>query len=266
MLFVYNFTMKNFGKHRLDSVLIKKEFCNSRSAKNFFLKNKIFVNRNRILDGKFLVDYKDKIEIYNDFNNHKCQIIEIPKDIYIAINKPKGVVCSRVSDSHKTVFEWLNEEIKNSCDFDRLNHQELHTVGRLDCETSGLLILTTDGNFSHFLTNPENKIEKKYFVRLRDCVSDKNQKIYSEKAKNGILLPAEKKAPQEMSDSAKIEWLCENECEITVTEGKFHEVRRIFLALQNEVVELKRISIGNFSLQKLSCENLFVFDLEQNLF
>jgi len=270
--------MNNFGKHRLDSVLIEKKLCNSRSAKNFLLKNKILVNGERVLNGKFLVDYKDEIEIQTDKKIDFSTSLEITdssfhieKDIYIAVDKPKGVVCSRVSDSHKTIFEWLEEEMTNSCDFDRLNHK-LHTVGRLDCDTTGFLILTTDGNFSHYLTNPENKIPKTYKVVLRDLVDSEKQKIYVEKAKNGLLLPAEKKSPQELCDSAIIEWIFEDgkpntkKCKITVTEGKFHEVRRIFRALENEVVELKRISIGKINLQKLSFENHFFCEIEPFLF
>lgn len=286
--------IKEIFKKRLDSIFINQNFCSKRSAKNFFLKNQVFVNGIRITDGKFLVDENDKIifqkkmdfsgqlasasytlevtkktiEKNCDFDKLNHQRIEIGKDIYIVVDKPKNVVCSRVSDSHKTIFEWLKEEIdfstelKMTCDFDtstklsdhRLDFPSLHCVGRLDSETTGLLILTTDGNFSHFVTNPENKIPKTYEATLRDFVNEENQKIYIEKTKSGILLPAEKKSPKEMSDSAIIEWIFESEktqsnmCKITVTEGKFHEVRRIFTALGNEVKKLRRIKIGEFSL------------------
>lgn len=159
------------------------------------------------------------------------------------MNKAAGTVCSRVSDRHKTVFDDFPTEIL----IDK-NGAKLHTIGRLDADTEGLLLLTNDGNLSNFLTRPENKIERVYLVCLKNPVLEDEQKIYCEKVKEGILLPPEKKFGEQKSDSAFLEWICENECKITLTEGKFHEVKRIFRALGNEVVHLKRIKFAGISL------------------
>ncbi len=160
------------------------------------------------------------------------------------MNKASGEVCSTVSDSHHTVYEHFPREFLVS------NGAKLHSVGRLDCDTEGLLLFTNDGKLSNFLTRPESKIEKTYLVSLKIPVEEICQKEYCEKAESGLTLPEEKKAPEQKSSGAKIEWLASDKCNITLTEGKFHEVKRIFRALGNEVVHLKRIRFAGISLDE----------------
>lgn len=178
----------------------------------------------------------------------------IDSKIYIIMNKPKGYVCSAVSDSHKTVYELLPEELQSLVKNAKRGNR-LHTVGRLDCDTTGLLILTTDGYLSNYLTRSENNISKSYLATLKDAVTVDQQNLYTEKASKGLLLPAEKKAPEEMCLPCNIEWINEKQAKVTVIEGKFHEVRRIFLALGNEVTELKRMTICNLNLQDFDLED-----------
>lgn len=161
------------------------------------------------------------------------------------MNKAPGTVCSMVSDSHSTVYDVFPPELLVSPE-----GAKLHTIGRLDLDTAGLLLFTNDGKLSDFLTRPENKIKKTYFVCLKKNVTAGAQKIYTEAAFNGLLMPAEKKAEEQMSGSATIEWLTEDSCNITLTEGKFHEVKRIFRALGNEVIYLKRIKMAGLSLDE----------------
>ena len=233
------------GKRRLDSVLVERGTCSNkgRNAKSFLLKNEVFVNGERKTDGKTTVESGDEIEI-RQMDGEKTRF-KIEEDIYIAIDKPKGVVCSNVSDSHETVFEWL----KRTSDLPAGDIDRLHMVGRLDSETSGLLILTTDGSFSHFLTNPESGIEKTYHVLLKNGVDTESRNRYSRKAKDGVTMPPEKKSPEEVSGKTELRWISGTECLATLTEGKFHEVRRIFRALGNEVAELRRVAIGNLTLK-----------------
>lgn len=163
---------------------------------------------------------------------------------YFLMNKAGGEVCSTVSDSHPTVYRHFPAEVLSS------NGAKLHSVGRLDCDTEGLLLFTNDGKLSDFLTRPENKIEKTYFVRLKNLVTEIQQEEYSQKAGQGVTLPPEKKAPEQKSNGAKIRWLSAAECEITLAEGKFHEVKRIFRALENEVIYLKRVKFAGLSLDE----------------
>ncbi|MBO7583223.1 MAG: pseudouridine synthase [Treponema sp.] len=178
-------------------------------------------------------------------------------EIYLVMNKPKGYVCSAASDSHKTVYELLPPELQALVKNAKRGHR-LHTIGRLDADTSGLLLLTTDGMFSHRIASgvPEPvegpcikaQITKTYLATLKNPVNAELQKEYITKAAAGLTLPPEKKAPEQEAAPAKLHFIKEDTCKITVTEGKFHEVRRIFRALGNEVTALERTAIGAFEL------------------
>lgn len=159
------------------------------------------------------------------------------------MNKAAGTVCSTVSDRRRTVYEAFPQAVLAD-----ENGAKLHSVGRLDADTEGLLLFTNDGKLSNFLTRPESRIEKAYLVSLASPVFGSEQKIYAEKAAAGLVLPAEKKAGEQKSGGARISWKSESECEITLCEGKFHEVKRIFRALGNEVKNLKRIKFAGLSL------------------
>ncbi len=183
----------------------------------------------------------------------KCSKPE--KYIYLIMNKPCGYVCSATSDSHKTVYELLTQELQAMVS-GAPRGSRLHTVGRLDCDTSGLLLLTNDGKFSHRITSSEfstgstngSAVTKTYRVTLLNSVSPENQKLYINRAAAGLTLPPEKKYDEQLALPAILEFESSYTCKITVHEGKFHEVRRIFRALGNEVEELERIAIGELEL------------------
>lgn len=225
---------------RLDNFLVQNKFCSKRSAKNFVLKNKVCVN------GTIEKNYKANINPEHDeiFVNEKK--VENQKHIYLMMNKPIGYVCSTVSDRSKTVYELL-ENLKNE---NQNEFEKLHTIGRLDKDTEGLLLFTTDGNFSNFITRKENQIKKTYYVELENSVDKKNQLLYKEKFAKGIFLPEEKKAKSFTTLPAKLNWISENSCNLTIEEGKFHQVRRMFLAMNNKVSFLKRVAIGKLNLDE----------------
>ena len=169
-------------------------------------------------------------------------------NIYLVMNKPCGYVCSSVSDSHKTVYELLEPSLQELVRGVKRG-KRLHTVGRLDCDTSGLLLFTTDGYFSDRLTRPESHLSKTYRVTLKNPVNKENQLEYEKQFASGVILPAEKKSPEQKSKSAEIVFLSPFECELTICEGKFHQVKRMFLAVGNEVEALKRTAIAGFILE-----------------
>lgn len=173
---------------------------------------------------------------------------ETPK-IYIIMNKPEGYVCSAVSDSHKTVYELLPSEFQELVQ-NAKRGERLHTIGRLDCNTSGLLIFTNDGIFSHNISAPEKHINKIYEVELKNSVLKEEQIIYQKKALQGLVLPAEKKYGEQKSSPMTITFKSESKCFIELSEGKFHQVKRTFSALGNEVIKLCRIKIGKLELNK----------------
>ncbi|MDD5928603.1 MAG: pseudouridine synthase [Spirochaetales bacterium] len=173
---------------------------------------------------------------------------ETPK-IYIIMNKPEGYVCSAVSDSHKTVYELLPSEFQELVQ-NAKRGERLHTIGRLDCNTSGLLIFTNDGIFSHNISAPEKHINKIYEAELKNSVLKEEQIIYQKKALQGLVLPAEKKYGEQKSSPMTITFKSESKCFIELSEGKFHQVKRTFSALGNEVIKLCRIKIGKLELNK----------------
>ena len=165
---------------------------------------------------------------------------------YLIMNKPCGYVCSAASDSHKTVYELLSPELQELVS--RVPRGcRLHTVGRLDCDTSGLLLLTNDGKFSNKII-AEKTVQKIYRATLAEPVKAEEQKSCIDRAAQGLTLPPEKKYGEQKALPACLIFENPSICKITVLEGKFHEVRRIFRALGNEVMELERLAIGKLEL------------------
>ena len=166
--------------------------------------------------------------------------------IYIIMNKPCDYVCSAVSDSHKTVYDLLSPELQSLVQGAKRGCR-LHTIGRLDSETSGLLLFTNDGMFSHKIA-AMSEITKTYSATLTVPVPPEQQTSYITRASQGLILPPEKKYGEQQAEPAALYFIKPDFCEIKVHEGKFHEVRRIFRALGNEVKKLERISIGGLNL------------------
>jgi len=169
------------------------------------------------------------------------------ENIYIAINKPTGYLSSRLTDEDirlgkKSVFSLIktgDEKLDNS----------LFTVGRLDEDTSGLLIITNDGKLSHRITDPESEIEKTYLAKLAYPLKKEELKRLREGVEitleeNGVLTRYKTRpAKIEMKDSI---------VSVTLKEGKKREVRRMFEAVKNRVIALKRIKIGKLDLKDLN--------------
>ncbi len=238
----------------LARVLINHGFCSLRSARNFLRKNDVSVNGERILECSFPVKIeRDEISVNGN-------ILEKQKHLYILLNKPAGYVCSFVSDRHPVVYELVS-----SINIPK-NLGKLHSVGRLDCDTCGLLLFTTNGSFSHKLAAPDFKIEKKYFVRLENPVEESGQVAYRKMFEEGVILPAEKKFGEQKALPAALEFLSDRECVVTVREGRFHQIKRMFLAVKNRVVFLKRIQFGNLKLDENLLPGQFRFVDESEFF
>ena len=179
---------------------------------------------------------KDKIMV-------EGQPIKVAVHVYYMMNKPAGYVCSSKGGANPTVFDLLEDEDKG-----RRLGGELGIVGRLDLDTEGLLILTTDGDLNHRLTSPKYHVPKTYFVRLGNPVSEAEQQQYADAVADGVEIPPEDHEPGALCKSGKLEWKGNDSCQLTIYEGLYHEVKRIFTALGNRVAYLKRISINNLAL------------------
>ena len=179
---------------------------------------------------------KDRIEVDG-------QVLKVAIHAYYMMNKPAGYVCSAKGGANPTVFDLLE-----TADRGKRLGGELSIVGRLDLDTEGLLILTTDGDLNHRLTSPKHHIPKTYFVRLEKSVSEAEQKQYAEAVASGVEIPPEDHEPGAVCRGGKLEWESGETCRLTIYEGLYHEVKRIFTALGNRVTYLKRISMNNLAL------------------
>ena len=185
------------------------------------------------LNGKFEKSPNTQVDIDKDEILFDDEIVIYKEFTYLMLNKPKDYISATFDPKLPTVLELLEFPYSN---------MELFPVGRLDIDTTGFLILTNDGKFSYNVTNPKKKVNKKYLVTLRDDISS-NQ---IESLKNGIYFEKE----DFTTENAKVEEISKREIYLTISEGKFHQVKRMLEYVGNEVVELKRVSIGNLSLDE----------------
>ena len=151
------------------------------------------------------------------------------KVVYYMLNKPKGVVSS-TSDRDTTVLDLIDCTVKG-----------LFPAGRLDKDTEGLLLITNDGPLAHQLLSPKHHCEKEYLVLTRDAITDSQ----CEAIRKGVKL-----GKGEVSRPAEITVISEKECSLILTEGKYHEIKRMFQALGNEVTGLKRIRMKDLILDE----------------
>jgi 16S rRNA pseudouridine516 synthase len=184
--------------------------------------------------------------------------LQLHSEMYLMLNKPQDTVSTSKDGLHQTVFDLLDDRYHNL-----LLSGKLHLVGRLDIDTEGLLIITTDGKFTHRLISPKTHISKTYYVKLRDMVSgiEKSEtKVllvggqaadYIKKISTGLQVASEGSEASFIAEPADLEWIDENSCYLTIYEGKYHQVKRMFSALGNKVTFLKRVSMGNLKLDPL---------------
>lgn len=216
---------------RLDKFLANSGIGTRKEVKELLKKRLIKVNDEIVKDGKIHVNENEDTVKYKD------EIISYKKFVYIMLNKPNGVISATEDKVHKTVIDLLGDEYRTF---------EVFPVGRLDIDTEGLLLLTNDGLLSHNLLSPNKHVDKKYYVELEKLLTETD----IAKLENGVELK------DFTTKDAKVE-IIENGEEsdkirvyITISEGKFHQVKRMFKAVGNEVKYLKRVKMGTLSLDE----------------
>ena len=150
--------------------------------------------------------------------------------LYIMLHKPVDVVSATEDPTHRTVLSLVNH-----------SHQHtLHLVGRLDKDTTGLILLTNDGNWSHKITAPKSHVAKTYLATLAEPLNEEaaNQLV------QGVQLHGEKG----LSAASKVEILANGQVRLTIHEGKYHQVKRMLAAVGNHVDALHREQVGHFKL------------------
>ena len=209
---------------RLDKLLANLKYGSRSNIREACKKKRIKVNNNIITDSSFNVIENDiilfdEIEVF-----HKDSFL-------LMLNKPANVVCANKDNLHKTVIDLINEPY---------NRYDLNICGRLDIDTLGLVLITNDGALMHKIISPNHNIDKTYYVEYSGTID--------KKALESPLTLLDGNNEEYMTKGSKVEILGDNSCNITISEGKFHQVKRMFEKINCKVTYLKRIRIGNIYL------------------
>lgn len=205
---------------RINKYLALEKHSTRRGADELISQGVVFVNGEKAKLGQ-MIEEKDHVEVRYRAGKEK-------KYIYLAYHKPRGVVTHSADEG--------DEDIK-----DRLPNKDVFPIGRLDKDSSGLIILTNDGRITERLLSPEYYHEKEYIVTTKG----KLRPSFEDKMEAGVQIDAEKTRP------CQVEILGDNKFSIVLTEGKKHQIRRMCTALFQEVDTLKRVRIMNIKLEDL---------------
>ncbi len=167
--------------------------------------------------------------------------LELTGPRYIMLHKPAGYVCSTDDPDHNTVFMLLDEPALD----------KLHTVGRLDLDTTGLLLITDDGQWSHKISSPRHHCAKTYRAWLADPVEPTAIALFAE----GVMLRGE----TQPTKPAQLQIVSPTESLLPIHEGRYHQVKRMFAALGNKVVRLHREQVGPLTLDAELAEGEYRF-------
>lgn len=219
-------------KLRLDKMLSHLGYGSRKEVKQLLKKKGVLVNGEAVRNGGQLIDpEKDQVLL-----NGETLIYE--KYVYYMLNKPKGVISATEDTKHQTVLDLIGEEDLRP---------DVFPVGRLDKDTTGLLILTNDGPLAHELLSPKKKVPKCYLALVEGIVGQEDVSLFSQ----GFEIDGnEKVQPSQLIIKKKDEGRNQTEVSLTIVEGKFHQVKRMFTAVGKRVLTLHRESMGGLRLDK----------------
>ena len=210
---------------RLDKVISNQTEYSRKDAKYLALKRKITVNGEVIFRSDIKVD-PDKDVIAIDGKN-----INVKEHVYLILNKPQGYISATEDKTQKTVLDLVPDEYK--C-------RDVFPVGRLDKDTTGLMILSDDGEFAHNILAPKKHVEKEYEVTIDIKVTEEMKKGFL----NGVDLN------DGVCKTAILEITGEYTSNVTLTEGRYHQIKRMFGCFGAKVTLLHRIRMGKLTLPK----------------
>ena len=222
---------------RLDKFLANSGVGTRSEVKHFIRNKRIKVNGEIARSDSFNVDETKDIVLFDDLE------VKYKEFYYILLNKPQGYVSAVIDNVYPTVLE-LVEEFKFA---------HLFPVGRLDVDTTGALLLTNDGELAHKLISPKYHVDKVYRVKVNKDINSELIDIF----KQGMELDGEKLMP------ADLVILNDREAELTLHQGKFHQVKRMFKKFGYEVLSLERTSFDFLTIQGLSLGEYRELTLEE---
>ncbi len=209
---------------RIDRFLVSQGIGSRKEVQTLVRGGKITVN------GTAVKKPEQKISEDSDTVAVDGREISFKKYIYIVMNKPPGVVCATEDKREKTVLELIPKELRRN---------GLFPAGRLDKDTTGLLIITDDGEFAHNMLSPKKHVDKRYIAVLSCSVTEENIDNFA----RGIVF-----ADGTVCKPATLVPLDGSRAEVVISEGRFHQVKKMFLTQGIEVLQLKRVQIGGFVL------------------
>ena len=208
---------------RLDKFICSSTENTRITAKRAIGKGQVTVNGTTVKSPATKVKETDTIIL-------RGKTLSLIKTRYIMLHKPVDFICSNVDESHPSVLNLVEVEKSDA----------LHIAGRLDVDTTGLVLITDDGQWSHAITSPKRQCQKRYRAELAEPI----EQSAIEQFKQGLQLHNE----PELTRPATLEIIAPHEVVVTISEGKYHQVKRMFAAVGNKVVELHREAIGNLEL------------------
>ncbi len=194
---------------------------------------KALCRKGEVLVNGIVVKNSDvKIIAGKDIVTVQGENVDYKKYVYIMLNKPQGYVCSTCDGKSPTVMELVPPE---------LFREGLFPAGRLDKDTEGFVLLTNDGELAHKMLSPKSHIEKKYYVELQKPV----EQFYISEFEKGMEIDG-----GDVCLPARIEFVPQNEyaCYVYISEGMYHQIKRMFQKLSNKVAFLKRVKMGNLEI------------------
>ena len=218
---------------RLDKFIAEKKGLTRSQANKALRQSAVKINGEIVKSGAVQVTPKDEITFENQI------LTWLESGHYFMLNKPAGYVCSNDDSEYPTIYQL----------FDYPLSAKLHSAGRLDVDTTGLILLTDDGQWSHRVTSPKHHCPKTYLVTLADPIEHNYRQAFTD----GILLRGEK-AP---TKPAELEIIDDYQVNLTISEGRYHQVKRMFAALGNKVIALHRWKIGEVVLDEQLAEGEF---------
>ncbi len=255
------------AKERIDKLLSHQGFGSRKDIKRLLRSHEVLLNGKQIFDPSLGIDL-DTDELSVD-----GQAVTFQREIYLMMNKIAHTVSANKDGEHQTVFDLLAPEYRTP-----YLQEKLHLVGRLDMDTEGLLLFTTDGALTHRLISPKSHIDKTYFVMLEREFTPEEQADVARRFEEGIAVGPDDNDPGFTCQPARVRFPSQEEIDaalekssvgevctrlgggteilknparfaiLTITEGKYHQVKRMFTAVGNKVVFLKRLCMGDLRL------------------
>lgn len=213
---------------RLDKFLSHTGYGTRKEVKGVLKKKSVLVNDVIVTKGDTI------LKLDTDTVTVNGEKVQYQKFIYLMLNKPDGYLSATEDNHQQTVIDLLDADSQRFNPF---------PVGRLDKDTEGLLLLTNDGDLAHFLLSPKKQVRKTYYAKVEGVMDEADVKAFTE----GIILedgyeclPATLEILSTTADTSEVH--------ITISEGKFHQVKRMVIACEKEVTFLKRLTMGSLKL------------------